>query len=458
MSLFRNMAQWVFFLALLFAPWAYGGTTTWSIRILDWLMLGVLSLWLVDLAICRRLPGWPRLLLLLVFALLVAGGWMVLNAGAILDSDFGVFVALPKLVRAAPGSVDYAVSADFMIRAGLLLGVVLFVFDLSQDNNALLRLCYAIGAVAGSFALLGLLQKATGAPMIFWQAPPEGGPVTTFFGTFFYHANAGAFLNLVLPLTAGLALRSFTAPTGPNVRATWAAVFALTLASVAANTSRVAQLTGVLILLALCWQLGPSLLRRLSRTERKMALSGGAAVLFTMLALAQAIRLNEPLTRWGQLSEHLPNDARWQAARVALSILPDAGALGFGPGSFRILFPVYNNLPEHRVPGGWRFLHDDYLQTVLEWGWVGSLLWMLLFFGGIGVAIHNLRKPEARTWSPRRRLILPLAAIALGGVAFHALVDFPLQIASIQLYAATFLGICWGSHSWKGEDKTQAAE
>jgi hypothetical protein len=93
-------------------------------------------------------------------------------------------------------------------------------------------------------------------------------------------------------------------------------------------------------------------------------------------------------------------------------------------------------------------LHEDYFQTLLEWGWLGSSLWCLLLFGGIAVGIFSYNKVARRGWTPRRRVMQPLVIIALIGVALHALVDFPLQIESIQLYVATYLGLCWGSSLW----------
>jgi O-antigen ligase/polysaccharide polymerase Wzy-like membrane protein len=448
---FRAASRWIFFTALIYAPWAYGGTTSASIQITNWLLLAALILWALELIVSRRKPGFPRLLLFLACALIGIGGWMVFNAKSIYDSDFRAFVPVRNFAPLLAGSVDYAISGAWMMRGALLLGAILFVADLSQSNRWLLRLWYMIGLVGGSIAFLGLLQKATGARMIFWQPPPHG-VVGTFFATYYYHGNAGAFLNLVWPLTAGLAIRAFTKGCHPGMRAVWISAFILTIAAVLANTSRMAQLVALLLLVAICLQFGATLVRRLSRTKKSVAFASALAILLTLIVLAQTTHLEQPLNRWQSVGEQIPNDARWRASRVAMGALLDAGFFGFGPGTFRVVFPSYNSVSMSRVPGTWRFLHEDYLQTVLEWGWLGSSLWALLFFGGITTGIRSYNKYARSEWTPRRRLLEPLVIIALVGVALHALVDFPFQIASIQLYVATYLGLCWGSSLWRSEE------
>jgi hypothetical protein len=448
--IFRKTSRWIFFAALVYAPWAYGATTSASINIANWVLVVALVLWGAELLSGGRRPDLPPFLLILTGALVCVGGWMALNAKSIYDSEFSLFVPLRNFVPFLTGSVDYANSAAWMLRGALLLGTILFVSDLSQSSRWLLRLWYVIGLVGGSIAFLGLLQKATGAQMIFWQPPPppEYG-VTTFFATYFYHGNAGAFLNLVWPLSAGLVIRAFTRQSQPGMRALWTIVSIVTIAGVLANTSRMAQVVALVLLVVIGLHFGPGLLRRLPGAQKSVAIAGALALVLALIALAQATHLEQPLNRWQLVSEQIPADARWQASRVALDALPGAGFFGFGPGTFRVVFPGYNIGSGHAVRGSWRFLHEDYLQTVLEWGWLGSSLWALLFFGGIAVGILSYNRYATRDWIPRRRVMQPLAIIALAGVAMHALVDFPFQIESIQLYVATCLGVCWGSVLWR---------
>ena len=444
----RSASRWIFFGALVYAPWAYGGTTSESIQITNWVLLGALVFWAIELLLSKRMPQFPRLLLFLTVALICVGAWMVFNARSVYDADFAVFVPLDNFAPAVTGSVDYPISVAWMIRGALLIGIILFVADLSQSSRWLLRLWYVIGLAGGSIALLGLLQKATGADMIFWR-PQTPWPlrINTFFATYYYHGNAGAFLNLIWPLSFGLVIRSFARESHPWMRAMWTSVFLITMAAVLANTSRMAQLVALLLLVAICVQFGPTLLRKLSG-GKGVAVVGALAIGLALIAFAQASHFEQALKRWRSETEHIPNDARWQVSRVAVRALPHAGLFGFGPGTFRVVFPTYNRTGSDQVLGTWRFLHEDYLQTLLEWGWVGGILWALLFFGGITVGIRSYKEHASREWTPRRRVLQPLVITALTGVALNALVDFPAQIESIQLYVATYLGLCWGSRSW----------
>src|SRR5262249_5453104 len=126
----------------MYAPWAYGATTSVSIQITNWILLAALALWGIELLVARRMPRFLGLLLFLTVALVCVGGWMVLNAKSIYDSDFFVFVPLRNFAPPLIGSVDYAISAAWMIRGALLLGVIWFVADLSQSDRWLLRLWY----------------------------------------------------------------------------------------------------------------------------------------------------------------------------------------------------------------------------------------------------------------------------------------------------------------------------
>jgi O-antigen ligase len=113
-----------------------------------------------------------------------------------------------------------------------------------------------------------------------------------------------------------------------------------------------------------------------------------------------------------------------------------------------VVFPYYTAGVSDRLNGFWHYLHEDYLQTLLEWGAIGSALWAVLFFGGIAVALRARFSESADKWRPRQRILLPLVVLGLASVAIHALVDFPLQIASIQLYVATYVGMCWSASRW----------
>ena len=442
----RSLARWLFFGTLVVAPWLYGGTTSWSIEIIDVMLGVVLTLWVASLLIDRRWPLGPRSLLVIAGLILLQGWWMTANAHAIYDSTFRLFAPLHSIFPRGPGSADYVLSFAWMLRGTELMAVVCFTAELAQRPAWLLRLWYTLGMAGGSIALLGLIQKATGARMIFWQSalPSDS---NTFFASYYYHANAGAFLNLALPLVAGLALWSALRQSSPWARATCITMLILVAVAVCSNTSRMAQAVGLFVVIALAGAVVRPAAKMVGHVEKRPLLIGLLIVVLAALAIAQAAQLDKPLERWQRFTKEWPVDERWAANRVALGAIGDAPLLGFGPGTFRAIFPHYQVTSASHPRGTWRFLHNDYLQTILEWGWLGGGLIAAFFFGGMGFAIRNHFKAEG--WSNRQRILLPCAILALIGVALHALVDFPLQIMSLQLFAGTYLGICWGSGGWK---------
>jgi hypothetical protein len=72
----------------------------------------------------------------------------------------------------------------------------------------------------------------------------------------------------------------------------------------------------------------------------------------------------------------------------------------------------------------------------------------VLFFGAMAQLFIQWRR--RRDLSVADRVLALTTLLALAGVSVHAVVDFPLQIASLQLYAAVCVGFGWGCHKWEG--------
>lgn len=434
--------RWLLLAVLVYAPWAYGCTVAWSVPVLNVLLGMVVLLWLLGCGLRGLRPRLPPVFLAVTGLLVLQAWWMALNAKFEYEAGRLEFSPLVPVASWAPGSIHRALSVETAVRVTALLAAALFVCDLVQRRRWQRRVLLTMALTGVSLALLGLVQRAAEAPGIFWGVTGQG---TSFFATYVYHANAGAFLNLTWPLVAALGLRAWRSeePEARPHRVFWLLALATCLAAVCANASRAATLLAVGLLLtglgALVWRA----CRGRERSPRLSALLGGVMLTVLMVtALALLGGLEVTKQRWKKFTgEFSAENPRVVAAQVCLKAVPEAGAFGFGPGTFRTAFPYQTGEAGNVIPGVWLHAHNDYLETLLEWGWLGALLWAVWLFGGFARLWRDLLE-NTTSQTSQRHLAWGIAS-ALTLVVLHAAGDYPLQVPSLQLYAAVFMGIVW---------------
>lgn len=454
MRLLIDFPRWLLLASLVYAPWAFGCVHERCINILVAAMLVTTALWLIGCLARRRWPWIHPVCLAAALFLLFQGWGMILNAEYYYDHLRFEFVRIPQLLAFAPGVLDAVESVPMMLRITGLLGIICFVCDLAGRPHWRLRLWWTIGLNGVAFILWGLEQRVVQA--VWWSE--AGYPSTTFFARYFYTANAGAFVNLVLPSIVGLAILSLRTRFANLQRAMWVPGALICLAGAIAAASKAAMVVTAILVAAFGLEEMTSWWRRRTDSVSLGTMSLRLLAVAVLVLAVGAVGWDAAFKRWEDpVWVEKSWGARWLTYQACATMLSDAGAWGFGPGNFRISFPHYTDYFGGRIKGIWDFAHQDYLQTLIEWGWVGAAVWSILFFGGFGVGCRYLWMAGQRL-GRADRLLLFASVLALIGVALHALVDFPLQIASLQLYAAAFVGLVWSSATWlKSTSKTQAA-
>jgi hypothetical protein len=434
----EELPGWWLSALLVMAPWAYG-TTFYETR--DWLAVALCGLsvpFAISLILQRRWPRINWISILLPLLILTLGWLMTWNASLIYDRQVLHFHHISQPISWLPGTVDQATSRRQM----LLITGLFFAFWVASDLTARepwrQRLWLILSLTGVSVVVLGLLQRVTAAPGIFWRTDLDCGQ--TFFATYRYHANAGAFINIIFPFVAAQSICAFRKSTSELARAFWLVATLCVLVSALVNVSRAAAVVTVcLALILVAWQLVKTLRSRHHSSKRQVGLVA-VIVVVGAAALLWAIGFGDAYKRWTEFGNNISANGRYVVYDlIEHRILPRSGWWGFGPANFSLVFPFFTNRLGTSIEGYWEYAHEDYLQCLVEWGFAGATVWFL-FFGHTMVRAIATFWRRRRVWDGRMRTFVVACFLALGGALIHSAVDFPLQIASLQLYAAVIMG------------------
>jgi len=441
LRLTQFVALGIFGGVFVFAPLAFGGTTWMTAWWIHAILLCAVLVWMADRLVTLRWAKVPWLCVVLVFCLGLLGASYYFNPRAIHQEDTWQFIFRLAHHSWLPGSLDAASTGPVVWQLGALGLSLLAMIDLAGDRRARWLLLRMVAASTLVVATIGIVQKAGGADAMLWATPEQSGSV--FFGAFRYHANAASFLNLGWPAALAVWIRSRRNRPQGLVTSLDLCSLVICLLAVFVNTSKAGHLLGIVGLLAAGIIFWRDLLP-VGASKRVLAL---LTVLFLALFVIAVLPVfSGSMERWNQLlaTDGLSN-GRVIAYRCWLTILPDSGWFGTGPGTFRLVFPYYVAPFAEIGNGVWTYAHQDYLQGLIEWGYLGFSLWVMLFGGAIVSGFLHLR---ARRKGVQVNLSTSVAMLALFLLLLHALVDFPLQIPAVQCLVVFYLALLW-SAGWR---------
>ena len=462
------------YLMAVFGPWAFGTTQPWSILTMNaaGYLLGVL---LAIKLVIRRVKGYlpprwdneasaadavrcpPALLTaahlawslaLLTVSLLAYCLISALNAAATHEPQTLIFIYHPCL-RWLPHSFDssrtwlafwnyFALACAFWALKDWLpgksggeeraarqrsVGNSLSAPSFPARLRRLLWVLCINGALVG---LEGIIQRLEGSGRLLFSIKPAiNTAALDQFGPYHYRANASAYFNLIWPVCLGFWWTLQRSAGSRDKRHHLLLLCGLIMAAcpIVSSSRGGALVTFGIIVLAFFFFIGTHFLLAAQRQEDRRKRNITLAILLCFFAGALALGFG---LGWKALKPRMVESkagfvGREEMYDAARPMARDYPLFGTGPGAFASVFQLYRKSTETYWPAQ---LHNDWLETRITFGWLGSGLIALAFLAVL-----------VRWFAPgglhvgRRFMILMW--LALGGCLVHARFDFPFQIYSI---------------------------
>ncbi len=282
-------------------------------------------------------------------------------------------------------------------------------------------------------AFFGIAQRLLGNGKMFWFFES---PNASFFSTFIYKNHAGAYLDLTLAVSCGLAawyyLRGLRRLEKSNPSGVL--VFFSTCIAVGVLTSYARGATLVMLAFLLA-SIGAFVTHQLTTSgeNRKPIVVFALLLIFGYFLKTglEALRSREAWDRLksGVMREDLSLEMRERATQASWEMLQENWQAGVGAGSYRFVFPTYQHRhPDLVAAGGqrmfWEHAHNDILQTPIELGATG----MVLLLAGLGWYLYALVR--SFFWENALSASVLLGLLLVLGYSWW---DFPFQCPAILI-------------------------
>lgn len=296
------------------------------------------------------------------------------------QSQYGEMNALRALVTH---------SSALLLAAGIFVGI--------RRRAVILFALWTFMISATTMGFTAILQELSGTQKILWSYESSN---LNFWGTFIYRNQGAAFLMLNMLVSGALYFfysrhRSHIFRSGGPHFICFLCVF-LSLASIWLSLSRggmvlASILTAAFISLIFIYSFQQA---SISKWLIKLAVSLSILLLgaFFVLQFTNFKQLDARFSELTQVESNFGTDSRMLASKATLDMAKDRLKFGWGAGSFRYVFPIYQSNYEsiwyhyYNKKKGWmgrkfyEYAHNDWAQFLAEYGVVGCVPLGLLFF------------------------------------------------------------------------------
>lgn len=395
---------------LIFGPLATGAVRTLEFLIIQGMTVGVMVLWGTRLWLNPR-PQllWPPICwAVIAFALYAVGRYLTADIE---------FVARQELIRVLVYSFLFFAIVNNLHR---------------QETTQLI--VYTLIFLAMAISFYAVYQFVTGSDKVWHFVNPYKGRGS---GTYICPNHLAGFLEMLLPLGLAFTLISRAKPLG-KIFLGYASL--AIVAGIAVSLSRGSWISVGVVLLVFFGVLA------FHRMYRLPALA--LLVLLVGVGVFAIPKTHSFEARFKKLlgGENVENDMRFALWKPAVEMWRDHVWWGTGPAHFNYRFRSYRPEVVQLQPNR---AHNDFVNTLADWGAVGTALvasaWLLLLLGVIKTwrEVRNAPADLGGKNSNKFGLVFG-ASLGLLAILLHSWVDFNMHIPANAILAVTLMALLSG--------------